>query len=107
VAAVGITDYGVLRRPFGALWPAGLNNIIVEYDHGLDYPPEEIRQAGILRLRSLIGQTTSSVPDRATSYSVGDGGTYRLSTPSKQKTGIPDVDGPYERYTRLPRAVFA
>jgi hypothetical protein len=107
VAAVGVSDHGVLTRPAGALWPAGFGNIVVELEHGWDFPPEEIRQAGMLRLRSRLAQTRSGVPDRALSFSAADGGTYRLSTPSRQRTGIPDVDGPYERYTRAQRSVFA
>lgn len=106
-AAVGVSDHGVLTRPGGAIWPSGASNVVVELEHGWDFPPEEIRQAAILRLRSRIAATTSGVPDRAVSFSVQAGGVYRLSTPSRQRTGIPGVDGPYERYTRLPRAVFA
>lgn len=107
VALLGYADHGVITRPGGAGWPAGTRNIIVEYEHGMDLPPEEVRQAGILRLRSALGQNTAGVPDRALSFSVADGGVYRLSTAAKQKTGFPDVDGVYERYTRQPRAVFA
>lgn len=106
-AAVGVSDHGILTRPAGALWPAGVGNIVIEYEHGWDHPPEEIRQAAILRLRSRIGQTTSSVPDRATNFTIAEGGTYRLSMPGKDQTGVPEVDGPYQRYTRARRSVFA
>lgn len=107
VSALGFTDFGVLKRPGGAIWPAGTGNIVVEYEHGWDYPPVELSEAAILRLRSRIAYTLSGIPDRATSFTVTEGGTYRLSTPSAQRTGIPDVDGVYERYTRQARAVFA
>ena len=107
VAAVGVSDHGVLTRPSALIWPLGVSNIIVEYEYGMDMPPEEVRTAGKVRLRSVLGRAKSGVPDRALSFSVADGGVYRLSTPSRQRTGIPDVDGVYERYFRPPRAVFA
>jgi hypothetical protein len=107
VAAVGLSDSGVLTRPGGAAWPAGQRNIVIEYEHGWDLPPEEIRDAGILRLRSRLTSTSSGIPDRASSFTVVDGGVYRLSTPDRQRTGIPDVDAAYARYTRPRRAVFA
>jgi hypothetical protein len=107
VAALGITEYGVIKRPGGAVWPSGTGNIIVEYEHGWDYPPADLAEANILRLRSAIASTLSGIPDRAISFAVAEGGTFRLSTPSKQQTGIPDVDGTYEKYTRQQRAVFA
>jgi hypothetical protein len=107
VTAVPPADNGIARRPAGAIWPEGVGNIVVEYEHGWDYPPEEIRTAAMKRLRSRLTPTSSGVPDRAVSWSAQDGGTYRISLPGKQTTGVADVDGVYERYTRLPRAVFA
>lgn len=80
--------------------------LIVEYEHGLDYPPEDLKDAAMLRLRSRLSMGDSGIPQRALSFTVGDGGTYRLSTPSAQKTGIPDVDGVYERHT-IDRGGFA
>jgi hypothetical protein len=107
VAALGFTDFGIIKRPGGALWPAGTGNIVVEYEHGLDYPPSELSEAAILRLRSRIAMPMSGVPDRAVSFTVTEGGTFRLSMPGKQLTGVPDVDAVYERHTRQQRAVFA
>ena len=107
VAALGFNDDGMIIRPGGALWPAGAGNILVEYEYGLDYPPEDVRDAAKLHLRSVLNRSSSGVPDRALSFTVADGGVYRLSTPSRYKTGISDIDGVYERYTRPPRAVFA
>lgn len=81
-------------------------NVIVEYEHGLDYPPEDLKEACMLRLRSRLVSGDTGVPQRALSFSVQDGGVYRLSVPSGKKTGIPDVDGVYERYT-IDRGGFA
>jgi hypothetical protein len=107
VAAVGLSDTGVLTRPGGALWPAGARNIVIEYEHGLDYPPEEIRTAAMVHLRSRLGMGDTTVPYRAISFSSAEGGTYRLSTPSKERTGIPDVDAVYEGNRGPQRVVFA
>lgn len=100
-----VSSSGVLR---GLTW-AGVYTgtvIVVEYEHGRDYPPEDLKDAAMLRLRSRLSQGDSGVPQRALSFSVADGGVYRLSTPAANRTGIPDVDGVYERYT-LDRGGFA
>jgi hypothetical protein len=107
VAAVGVSDHGILTRPGGAVWPSGVGNIVVEYEHGWDYPPPGVDSAGVLWLRNRLGMFDTGVPYRATSFQAGDGGVYRLSTPSRQRTGIPDVDAVLERYTRQRRAVVA
>jgi hypothetical protein len=107
VAALGVTDFGVIKRPGGALWPAGAGNIVVEYEHGFDYPPADLSEAAIVRLRSRVGISSSGIPDRATTFTVVEGGTFALSVPDQEHTGIPDVDGTYNRYTRQQRAVFA
>jgi hypothetical protein len=41
----------------------------------------------------------SAIPDRASSYTV-DGGIYRLDMPGAFKTGLPEVDAVYARYSR-------
>jgi hypothetical protein len=105
--AVRASEMGVLTRPGGAIWPAGVRNIRVEYEHGLDFPSERIKEVGILRLRSLASLTTTKIPDRAISYTVMEGGTYRLSTPNRDRTGIPEIDGVLERARRARRTVFA
>lgn len=105
VAGLTVSQSGVLR---GLTW-AGVatgTSVIVEYEYGMDYPPEDLKDAAMLRLRSRLSAGDTGVPQRALSFSVADGGVYRLSTPSGKKTGIPDVDGPYERWT-LDRGGFA
>lgn len=107
VAAVAKSDHGVLTRPGGAIWPAGAGNAVVEYEHGSDVPPAEISNMAMSRLRSKLAQPKSGIPERSLSYTTVDGGVYRLSTPSADATGIPDVDAAYQRWRRKPRAVFA
>jgi hypothetical protein len=107
LTAINYSDSGVLTRPDGVLWPAGVKNVVVEVEHGWDYPPEDLRDAAMLRLRSLLPRARSGIPDRATSFVNDNGATYRLSLPTKDTTGIPDVDGTYLKYARARRAVVA
>lgn len=97
ISYVGAHQGGVLIRDIGLIWPTGTQNVIVEYEYGQDYPPEDLRSAAKKRLRSLLSSATASIPDRTLSYTTPDGASYRLTTPSKEKTGIPDVDAAYER----------
>jgi len=109
VALIGFSDSGVLWRPGGAIWPAGHRNIIVELEHGWDAPASDVKDVAILRMRSKVATTTTGIPDRAISYTHAEGGTYRLSTPNRERTGIPEIDGVLAKpgYTRAPRAVVA
>jgi hypothetical protein len=97
LAAVAPLPEGVLARDDGGIWPAGRRNVLVEYEHGADMPPEEVRTAAKLHFRSVIGRTKSGVPDRATSFTMPDGSTYRITLPGASTTGIPDVDAAYAR----------
>lgn len=97
VAAVGVSDAGVLTRPAG-VWARG-QRVLVEYEHGMDYPPEYLRMAAMLRLRSRLTLTSTGIPDRAVTFTVTDGGTYRLSMPGRKQTGVPEVDAAYARAT--------
>jgi hypothetical protein len=92
------TRSGVIARKVG-WWTVGSSNVIVEFEYGMDYPPPDLTDAAMLRLRSRIAQGKSEIPSRASSYTVQGGGVYRLSMPTREKTGHPDVDGVYEGYT--------
>lgn len=117
VAAVPFSDSGIVwsgaPSVWASPWPLGLRNVIIEYEHGMDAPPDDIADAGIIRLRSKLGQTDTSVPTRAISFTATEGGTYRLSTPGRdpltgqQKTGIPEVDAAYGRWGSNGLGAFA
>jgi hypothetical protein len=92
---------GLLVRQYGLPWPFGTGNAVVEYEYGLDAPPEELRQAGMKRMRSVLTSRNSGVPDRASSYTTQEGSTYRLTLPGRRSTGIPDIDAVYMRYAAL------
>jgi hypothetical protein len=53
----------------------------------------------MLRCKTLLSQPKSGIPARAASFSLADGGVYRLSLPSRESTGIPEVDGAYAKDT--------
>jgi hypothetical protein len=106
LAALAALDSGVIVRT-DDVWPAGRQNVIVEYEHGMDYPPEDIRSAARLRLRSILPRASSGIPDRTISFTdPSTGGIYRLSLPTAERTGIPDVDGAYDAY-REPKVWIA
>ncbi len=42
----------------------------------------------------------TGIPTTASSFTVADGGTYRLDLPGAWKTGLPQVDAVYARYSR-------
>lgn len=99
VAAVWMHESGVLELQSG-IWPWGARNVIVELEHGLDVPPPYITEAGIEHLRAILSGGTSangSTPANAISTVTAEGQVFRLSTPSRQRIGVPTVDAAYER----------
>lgn len=88
--------YGVLERTNGVWFLAdvygGGQNVIVEYTHGYDRPPEDLRWAFLTYVRYLLYETQSRIPDRASAFTTPDG-TFQLVTAGFQRpTGLPDVD---------------
>lgn len=100
LAALHVAEDGTLRRLDGALFTEGFGNVIVEYEYGLDAPPEDLQQAALRRFRSRLNLNKTGIPDRATSFTLTDGGAFRLSMPGAWATGIPEVDAAYARYSR-------
>lgn len=99
LAAVAITPDRVLDREDGNTWTEGRSNVIVEYEYGLDAPAADLKRASMVRLRSRLNIHRTGVPDRAMSYTTSDGTSYRLSLPDAYRTGIPEVDAVYARYS--------
>lgn len=98
IGALAVTADGMLRRTDTGFWTEGVGNILIEGEGGLDGPPPPLLEAALVRLRSLAVKHRSLIPDRASSFTAIDGGTYRLTLPKKKSTGIPDVDAVYARY---------
>lgn len=96
VAGVAYTGWrwpdraGPLRDVYEATYDTA--EVVLEYEHGMDYPPEDIREAALLRLRHHVSVGNTSIPARATSFTVTDGGVYRLAVPGEFAVGTPDID---------------
>jgi hypothetical protein len=89
LAALTPREWGAIDRPAGFLWDDGAV-IELYYEHGLDYPPEPVRQAVMLLAKDYLVRKT--LGSRATAEST-DIGTFRLSIADKTgSTGIPEVD---------------
>ena len=63
----------------------------------MDIPPSDITTASTVHARARLRPTDTKIPTRALSFTVQDGGVYRLASPRKDRTGIPEVDASYER----------
>lgn len=100
LAALAWTTDGTIRRTDGSVFTEGSRNVIVEFEYGLDTPPAELVTASLTRLRSRLNFNKNGIPDRATSFTAAEGGTFRLDMPGAYKTGIPEVDAVYGRYSR-------
>lgn len=100
LAALVVTADGMLRRVDGTIWTEGVQNLTVEYEYGWDAAPSDLVRAAKTRLRDRLNINKSGIPDRASSFTTVDGGTYRLDLPGAWKTGIPAVDAIYGGYSR-------
>lgn len=99
LAALAVLPDGTLRRTDGLWWTGGDRNVVIEYEYGLSMPPQDLVQAALTRFRTRLNIGRSAVPDRASSFTAQDGGTYRLTLPGAYSTGIPEVDAVYNRYS--------
>lgn len=99
LAALAIAEDGTVTRADGAVWTEGVRNVIVEYELGLVRPPADLVRATKTRFRTWCNVTRSGVPDRALSFTTAEGTNYRLDQPGAYKTGIPEVDAIYGRYS--------
>lgn len=100
LADLAVTADGTLIRTGGDSFTEGRRNVIVELEYGLDRPPADLVRQALVRFRTALNTHRSGVPDRASSFTVEAGGTYRLDMPGAFKTGIPTVDAAYARYSR-------
>ncbi|HEV2778548.1 MAG TPA: hypothetical protein VGX25_04035 [Actinophytocola sp.] len=99
LAKLVVTPDRVVTRVDGATWTEGRSNLIIEYEVGLDRPPEDLVRAAKVRFRSLANVERTNIPDRAISFTTAEGASYRLTTPDAYETGIPFVDAVYARYS--------
>ncbi len=94
------TENGELRRNDGAVFPQGYGTVVLEAEHGLTAPEEDMRAAAMQRCVDVLRDPDSPVPDRATRYERADGWQYDLKADDDSfTTGIDDVDRVYGRYS--------
>jgi len=98
LALVDVVDggAGVIGLRSGC-WP---DVVEVGFEFGLDRPPNDLETMVAKRTRWFANRPNSTVPDRATSYTV-DGGTYRIQTEGEKRTGDDAVDAVYARWSRM------
>lgn len=103
LAELHYTESGVMTRVDGVDWPCA--DLIFEYEYGWNQPPDDLMAAILRRTRWTLGRPSSGVPERATSFSVDNGGSYSLAQPGRNDwlTADPDVDFLVRRY-RFERA---
>jgi hypothetical protein len=99
LAALTVTPDRVLVRTDGAVFLEGRQNVVVELEYGLDTIPADLKRASLVRFKSQLNVPRTGIPERAVSYTNPDGTSYRLSQPGPYETGIPYVDGVYDRYS--------
>jgi hypothetical protein len=100
LAALTTSADGTLIRTSGDIFTEGRANVIVEFEYGLDQPPPDLVTSALTHFRTQLNFNKSGIPDRASSFTMTDGGTFRLDMPGAFKTGIPAVDAGYARYSR-------
>lgn len=92
VAALIADVSGEIVSRRASWWPHTVYR--VEYTYGFERPPADVVNAALLRLRYLMNQTRSGIPERALSYTASEGGTYSYAVAGRANfvTGQPDVD---------------
>jgi hypothetical protein len=85
------------------IWEAGgfpAGQVTVEYEHGYDVPPAEVKWAAIQRCRYWVAKTSSGIPDKAQTYTILEsGGTVSLARASALSTGNDDIDAILGRWS--------
>lgn len=94
---------GVAVRTDGGVWPVGCDNIVIEYEHGFDRPPQDVADACMFHARSMLTAPNAPMADSAERYTTPDGVVIFRSLPAANRTGLLQVDAVYERHSfRVP-----
>jgi hypothetical protein len=96
VAGFGPDMLGLLRHD--GIWPRGVGNVVVEYEHGMDRPPTDIARVSKLRMKSMLLTSQSPLPDRAERIATTEMGLVTLAVATARTTGIPEVDAALDRH---------
>lgn len=98
LADLQLAPNGRLDRERRGVWPEGRRNVRVDYTHGWERVPLEIRRAALWVLRQHLAG--SNLPANAISQ-VDPLGTFQLSIPGRRENtwfGIPEADEVLSRY---------
>lgn len=100
LADVAVAPAGTIRRASGGIFTAGWSNVRAGYVYGRNRGlPADLKTAALIRFRTLANSFRSGIPDRTTSFTTADGGTFRIAAEAAYRTGIPSVDAAYTRYS--------
>ena len=102
LAAIPADDAGVAVRTDGYVWPVGVSNIEIGYEHGADSPPVDMVEQLVLAIRKGARRFDNGLPEAATVIQFAEGGSATLATPGLGiwVTGIPSVDEMLRSYNR-------
>ena len=110
IALIGPDPMGIIRPGndwywwwgggFGSVWPYGIGNIVVEYEHGLDRPSVDVVAGAKLRWKSLMFErkSRSPLPERSERLQTSEVGQVSIASETAWSTGIPSVDAKYARH---------
>jgi hypothetical protein len=101
IAAIKPNRMGLAFRTDGGWFDSGTQNVEIAFEHGYDRPPADLYKASIRAIRHQVNKLKSALDDRATSFTMMEGGTVTLATPGvgQWHTGIPEVDETLKRYS--------
>lgn len=90
LADLGVHDYGALTRLYLGTFTAGNRNVIVEVEHGFDYPPPDVKEAALVAIRDkVIGDQTGN---RVYAVQTQDGIIRNSTAGDGRPYGIPFCD---------------
>ncbi len=80
-------------------WPRGVQNVVIEYVHGVTRPPADLRDAFTVYLRHKVLNSNGRISPRATSVQTEEGSvTLGQAQGFVKPTGLPEVDAVLVRY---------
>lgn len=91
-------DPHILHLYDEALELTNSDDVLIEYEYGMQRVPRPIKQMAKKRARGLLLGMNATIDERATVMSIPDFGTFNLAAPGPAYTGIPDVDAVLHRY---------
>jgi hypothetical protein len=97
LADIDLYASGVIARDTLGRFTSGGRNVVVEYEHGYEYPVDGVDRIALTWLRNDL--IRSNISDRSTNF-IDDSGNYQLAVPTADRpTGIPMVDAWVEAHS--------